>query len=561
MRRQFRVALIVLALFAALTLTSCGGEEPQAERQKPKDPASEQSGGPTTAQAPELVGLGETAEVGHFAVTLNSATRRTTGDSRYAVVDLTLENRSREPADASEADYLLRDAEGYSFEQGSAPDQRPRPEGQVEPQGKASGQVGFGLGDQPADGRLELSVTLSEEPQAARFEFEAEEAKKAPQSKPEPQPEPEAAEKEESPAPSVRPGYSLVEDPSGALSVEVPPSWSSETGADSEKEADAGTWSYYAGEYLSASITTATSLDAWYVVPGSVQASGAYLVASETLAKRYTDDELIYSLLNQKRATNCTAGPSQNLDRPPYSGKVQAWFDCNGTGSTSYSFAAAPEGRACVVVGGARVDQGASEADREAVEHIVDSFEVDCGSLPPAAPLDPSTGDASATPSAPSTPSASPEASTEAQGTACDEVRDRLDTGDDSLTSAELLACGLSPEAINPCEGNPDPNCGASLPEGAYPSIGGPDGVGTDNPCSDLPEGSPEAVACYEDLIGTAPPSASASASASASPAAVEGVPQDCDDFANREAAQDFLEADPSDPANLDGDGDGVACE
>lgn len=115
-------------------------------------------------------------------------------------------------------------------------------------------------------------------------------------------------------------------------------------------------------------------------------------------------------------------------------------------------------------------------------------------------------------------------------------MRARLNAGDDSLTSA-------------------------NLPEGAYPSIGGPDGVGTDNPCSDLPEGSPEAVACYEDLIGTAPSSASPGASSSASPAAVEGVPKECDDFASQEAAQDFLEADPSDPANLDGDGDGVACE
>ena len=113
--------------------------------------------------------------------------------------------------------------------------------------------------------------------------------------------------------------------------------------------------------------------------------------------------------------------------------------------------------------------------------------------------------------------SASAGASAEAQNAACDDVQDRLNAGDDSLTSAELLACGLSPEAINPCEGNPDPNCRANLPEGAYPSIGGPDGVGTDNACSDLPEGSPEAVACYEDLIGTASPGASPSASASAS--------------------------------------------
>ena len=38
--------------------------------------------------------MGETAEVGPFAVTLNSATRRPADGGRYAVVDLTLENRA-----------------------------------------------------------------------------------------------------------------------------------------------------------------------------------------------------------------------------------------------------------------------------------------------------------------------------------------------------------------------------------------------------------------------------------------------------------------------------------
>ena len=116
--------------------------------------------------------------------------------------------------------------------------------------------------------------------------------------------------------------------------------------------------------------------------------------------------------------------------------------------------------------------------------------------------------------------STSASAGASAQSSACGEVQDRLNAGDEGLTSAELLACGLSPEAIDPCEGNPDPNCGANLPEGAYPSIGGPDGVGADNACSGLPEGSPEAVACYEDLIGTASPGTSPSASSSASASA-----------------------------------------
>ena len=88
-----------------------------------------------------------------------------------------------------------------------------------------------------------------------------------------------------------------------------------------------------------------------------------------------------------------------------------------------------------------------------------------------------------------------------AQNSSCAQVRDRLNAGDDNLTSAELLACGLSPEAINPCEGNPDPSCARNLPPGAFPSINGPNGVGRNNACSGLPQGSPEAVACFEELI------------------------------------------------------------
>jgi hypothetical protein len=42
---------------------------------------------------------------------------------------------------------------------------------------------------------------------------------------------------------------------------------------------------------------------------------------------------------------------------------------------------------------------------------------------------------------------------------------------------------------------------------------------------------------------------------------AQEGVPQNCDDFPNQEAAQDFLQMDRSDPQGLDADSDGVACE
>lgn len=71
-----------------------------------------------------------------------------------------------------------------------------------------------------------------------------------------------------------------------------------------------------------------------------------------------------------------------------------------------------------------------------------------------------------------------------AQDATCEQVLDRVYAGDPYLTSAELLSCGISPEAI-----------------GAGPSINGPYGVGTTNVCSGLPQGSPESVACFEELI------------------------------------------------------------
>ena len=84
---------------------------------------------------------------------------------------------------------------------------------------------------------------------------------------------------------------------------------------------------------------------------------------------------------------------------------------------------------------------------------------------------------------------------------ACEQVQDRVNAGDDSLTTAELLSCGISPEVFSPCEGNPDPSCAANNPPGV--SFGGPNGVRANDTqnCGSLPEGSPESIACYEELV------------------------------------------------------------
>lgn len=173
------------------------------------------------------------------------------------------------------------------------------------------------------------------------------------------------------------PGYNLVQTPDGSLSAEVPQSWGVETGENSEKGGGTGTWSYYAGVYLSSSITTAPNLDAWYGGEGG--STGAYFVASRSLAQDHTDYELTHSLFNANKEEICaSSGPYENYQRPPYSVNRQTWYGCGADGATVYTMAIAPEGRECVVVLNARVPD---ETDREEMQHLVDTIEVDCGRI------------------------------------------------------------------------------------------------------------------------------------------------------------------------------------
>jgi hypothetical protein len=172
------------------------------------------------------------------------------------------------------------------------------------------------------------------------------------------------------------PGYNRVRSPDGGLTVEAPQGWGVQTGADSEGEGD--NWSYYVGESITSSITTARSLEGWY---GGGEASGAYIVASRTLAQKYTYDELIYSALFANLPANhsCTTiRRPQDYERPPYSGLIQAYSGCDGVNSTYILVAAAPEGRECAVFVQARIS---SEADRGIVLHMLDTFEVNCGTI------------------------------------------------------------------------------------------------------------------------------------------------------------------------------------
>jgi len=200
----------------------------------------------------------------------------------------------------------------------------------------------------------------------------------AAEKKPQPQQESEAAEKKEQPssedAPGPAPGYNLIQTADGSLSAEVPPSWGVETGEDSEKDAAGpGSWSYF--------------------------------VAARVLAQ-YSDYEITHSLFNASKAETCAeAGPYKDYRRPPYSGKLQTWYGCGSDRATVYTLAAYPKGRECVVALNARISD---EADREAIEHLVDTVEVDCGRVTSGPLAAPSGATASPGASATASPSPSP---------------------------------------------------------------------------------------------------------------------------------------------------------
>ena len=516
MRRLFFSSALPMWVFLViLVLGGCEQTKPPPQGQDHQNAATErdskQASAPTTSErsapAPqdsepkdsEPKAVGDTAEVGPLLVTLNDAKSYSADDHQseesdtkghfYTVADLTLENDSRESLDASSTDYLLRDEEGYSFDTKSLSEQKRQPEGQVMPDGKASGEVAFDLGKEAPKGPLTLFVSLSKyaDVPPAIFEFEVTFKEKKPQAHPNGAPQehrskPQHAAAEQSPP--DEPAYKIVETPDGGLTVELPPDWEADTGAASEGAGGPNSWSYYAGEYIESSITAAQSLQNWKF--GGEPTSGTYIVASRSLAQAYTDDELIHSLLYDGKGDKCAAGPYRDFERPPYSGMIQTWYDCGLNDNTSYVVSAAPEGRECVVV----LDViTASTADREAVEHILDSFEANCAALPPPTPVDASAS---------TSPSASPESSTSSSANSSSSSSPCPNT----RITPDGVQCSDLPDVI---PGSPDPNHNSPSP---------------DTPSSPPPSG---------DI--------------------------DCDEVNGP------IPTPPGDPNNLDGDGDGLACE
>jgi hypothetical protein len=320
--------------------------------------------------------------------------------------------------------------------------------------------------------------------------------------------------------------------------MDVPADWEAETGEASEGGGGAGSWSYYAGEYITSSITAARSLDAWKGLAEG-PTPGVYAVASRALAQDYTDEELIYDGLLANKAGKCTEGPYRVFERGPYSIKMQEWRACGKNDNTSLVVAAAPQGRGCVVVMDVIL---AAQSDEVAAEHLLDTFEVDCGALPAPAPAA----------TVPASPPSSPGSSATASEPAVDE--EPAPSGD--LDCADFAT---QEEAQAVLDGDPsDPN--------------GLDGEGDGVACESLPSGDDTSPPPQSPPPGSPPPTTSTPSTPPPSTPPPSSPPADgdydCDDFDTQDQAQQVYEQDTSDPHGLDGPpgegytGDpGVACE
>jgi hypothetical protein len=176
------------------------------------------------------------------------------------------------------------------------------------------------------------------------------------------------------------PGYSLFKHDSGALSVEVPTEWDERLVVDSEGEKGRPSWSSFLkeGESIGPSLTAVNDLSSWR--NGTKGHQGVYMVASKSLAQKYTDDDLVDSGPNDY-SSSCERGTLQDFDRFPYTGKILEWKNCGGDSDhTATTLAASPKDRDCVVVAqvGGYIK---TQTDKDNVQHVLDTIKTDCSKI------------------------------------------------------------------------------------------------------------------------------------------------------------------------------------
>jgi serine/threonine protein kinase len=169
---------------------------------------------------------------------------------------------------------------------------------------------------------------------------------------------------------SSKPGYMLIKDDSGKLSVEVPYEWS---------DLDPTSWDFREGK-IGLSLIASTDLDAWTWYSSSTgveKASGMFFGVSSALLRAYPEDTVnqVLGIPEHDYSDICEYDNRYDYDDSVYEGKYDIWTNCGDTGTRLFVLAALPENQApqhvLVIQIAAR-----SEADLEAQKQILSTFKV-----------------------------------------------------------------------------------------------------------------------------------------------------------------------------------------
>lgn len=157
--------------------------------------------------------------------------------------------------------------------------------------------------------------------------------------------------------------YMQVSDDTGAISVEVPSDWDDIDGSLWEDE----------GEVLGAAIVASSDLDAYYA---SYDTPGVIFLASEQLVQMGTAEDLLDLF---EFGEDCTFEGRYEYEDALYAGYYDLYSSCAGIGEMVLVVVAAlPEDQSFASL---LVVQAVSDADLDAIDHILDTFVV-VGELP-----------------------------------------------------------------------------------------------------------------------------------------------------------------------------------
>ena len=161
---------------------------------------------------------------------------------------------------------------------------------------------------------------------------------------------------QEAEQPAVYANYTTINDDSGLLAVEVPAAWT---------DVDGSEWIADDGTLLGPSVAASTNLDSYY---GSWSTPGMTFAALTDLGGQYTMEEVL-DLFDY--SGECEYAGREAYSDPAYTGYYDVWANCGGIGTTFIVIASEPSDQAFINLVSV---QAVSDADFEALDHILDTF-------------------------------------------------------------------------------------------------------------------------------------------------------------------------------------------